>query len=321
MTPLAGSGLQRRSDVPNMPDVAVVLPCLNEGLSIGQVVSDFRVALPGARIFVVDNGSTDDTALVAANAGATVLTETLRGKGNAVRRAFAAIVADIYVIADGDGTYDASMAPLLVACLMDEQLDMVVASRRKTTDAAFRARHEWGNRLFNNILRRLFGSSFTDVFSGYRVFSRRYVRSFPSTSSGFEIETEMTMHALLLRMPAKEMPAAYGTRVAGAASKLNTWRDGSRIAATIVKFFRIYRPLSYYGILAGMGFLAGLALFLPVYATFLNTGLVPRIPTLIVSIALGLTGLLLAAIGILLEAITASRLETRHLLYLNADRR
>lgn len=304
--------------VANHPRVSVILPCLNEAAAIGDVIQSFQAALPEAHIYVVDNGSTDATASIAAAANARVIFEPFRGKGNAVRRAFTAIDSDIYVIADGDGTYDASAADRLINCLQTERLDMVVASRRKISDAAFRAKHEWGNIFFNEILQRLFGSALTDIFSGYRVFSRRYVHSFPIASNGFEIETEMTMHALLLRMPVREIPCDYGVRTIGTASKLSTWRDGWAIAWTIARFFRQYRPLVYFGVLSGATLFAALGLFLPLLATYLETGLVPRLPTLVVAVTVGIVGLMLATAGVLLDAIADSRLEVRRLLYLNA---
>lgn len=298
--------------------IAVVLPCLNEAAAIAGVIAEFRAALPSAEIFVIDNASTDATAEVARSAGAHVLHEASRGKGHAVRRAFASIDADVYVIADGDGTYDAAAAPALIGKLVDERLDMVVGSRRKIADDAYRAGHEWGNRLFNNLLKSLFGSAFRDIFSGYRILSGRFVKSFPAMSDGFEIETEMATHAVLLRLPVAEVDCDYKGRAAGTHSKLNKYRDGWRILRTIGKLVRLHRPLFYFASLAGLLLGMSLALFVPILLHFLETGLVPRLPTLIVSVAMAIVGALLAMCGIILDSTIRTQLEIRRLLYLNA---
>jgi glycosyltransferase involved in cell wall biosynthesis len=296
----------------------VVLPCLNEAAAIAGVIAGFRAALPAADIYVIDNASTDGTAEVAERTGARVLTEPQRGKGNAVRRAFAAIDADIYVLADGDGTYDATRAPELVDALVDKRLDMVVGARRKTADEAYRSGHEFGNRAFNRALEAAFGSNFRDILSGYRVLSRRFVKSFPAMSDGFEIETEMSVHAILLRMPTLEVDCDYGARALGSASKLNTWRDGLRILRTMLTLVRLHRPLVFFGIIGGL--LAGisLGLFVPVLRTYLETGLVPRLPTLVVSGVAALASLLSIAAGLILDASARTQVEIRRLLYLNA---
>jgi hypothetical protein len=316
-------GKDAARSTPAVPDprplrTAVVLPCLNEEAAIAGVIAGFRAALPRAEIYVIDNASTDGTAVAAARAGAFVLAEPQRGKGNAVRRAFAAIEADICVIADGDGTYDAARAPELIETLLANRLDMVVGARRKTAEEAFRAGHEFGNWAFNKALQTAFGSSFRDIFSGYRVLSRRYVKSFPAMSDGFEIETEMSVHAILLRMPTLEVDCDYGARPAGTQSKLKTVRDGLRILATIHTLIRLHRPLVYFAVVSGT--LAGVALglFVPVLLTYLETGLVPRIPTLIVSGVAGLGALLAISCGLILDAAARTQVEIRRLLYLNA---
>jgi glycosyltransferase involved in cell wall biosynthesis len=280
---------------------AVILPCLNEEHAIAGVIADFREALPDAQIFVIDNASTDRTAAVAAEAGAEVLHEPKRGKGNAVRRAFAAVEADVYVLADGDGTYDASRAPELIETLRGQRLDMVVGVRRKTAEEAYRSGHEFGNRVFNKVLETAFGSSFRDILSGYRVLSRRFVRSFPAMSDGFEIETEMSVHAILLRMATREVDCDYGARAEGSASKLKTVRDGFRILGTIFTLVRLHRPLIFFAIITGLLAGTSLGLFLPILQTYLATGLVPRFPTLIISGVLGLASLLALACGLILD--------------------
>ncbi len=305
------------------PRTAVILPCLNEAQAIAGVIAGFRTALPEADIFVIDNASTDTTADVARAASATVLLEPVRGKGNAVRRAFAAIEADIYVIADGDGTYDAARAPELIGALANERLDMVVGARRKTAEEAYRAGHEFGNWAFNRALKAAFGSSFRDIFSGYRVLSRRFVKAFPAMSDGFEIETEMSVHAILLRMPTLEVDCDYGARPEGSASKLKTVRDGARILGTLFTLVRLHRPLVFFAVVSGGLMGIALGLFVPVFLTFLQTGLVPRFPTLIVSVMAALASLLALFCGLILDASARTQVEIRRLLFLNttpADR-
>jgi glycosyltransferase involved in cell wall biosynthesis len=304
--------------VSSLPRVAVLLPCLNEALAIGGVIAEFRKALPDADIYVIDNGSQDATAQVARIAGAEVIYELQAGKGNAVRRAFAAVEADVYLLADGDGTYEASRAPELIDKLLTQRLDMVVATRSKASDDAYRWGHQYGNNLFNLILKRSFGSTFEDVFSGYRVLSRRYIRSFPALSQGFEIETEMAVHAILLRMPTLEVATQYGSRVPGASSKLSTWRDGARVLATVVRLIRLHRPLIFFSSIAGLFMAAAVTLFYPVLVIYLETGLVPRFPTLIVALALLVIAIVLLACGLVLDAVKHTQLEIRRLLYLNA---
>ena len=298
--------------------VAVLLPCYNEEAAIGQTVAAFRRALPGAIIYVYDNNSADETRAVAEAAGAIVRTERMQGKGHVVRRMFADVEADIYVMADGDSTYDASAAPALVARLVEEQLDMVVAARRsEVEDGAYRRGHRLGNRLFTGLLSSLFGRSFSDIFSGYRVFSRRFAKSFPALSRGFETETEISVHALELAMPVAEMVTAYGARPDGSHSKLSTWGDGWRILKTILHLYRIERPVLFYGSFAL--FLATLAIVLavPLAITYFETGLVPRFPTAILATGLMILAFLSFFTGLILDTVVRGRREVRRLHYLS----
>jgi glycosyltransferase involved in cell wall biosynthesis len=298
--------------------IAVILPCHDEATSIAQVVKEFQTALPGAKIYVIDNASTDATAQVASEAGAIVIGEPLRGKGNAVRRAFAAIDSDIYLMADGDDPYDASTAPQLIEILRAEHLDMVVGSRRHIDDDAYRRGHQLGNQMFSSLLKLMFGSGLSDIFSGYRVFSRRFVKSFPALSTGFEIETEMSVHATSLRLSVKEVPCDYGSRMTGSASKLRTYRDGTRILMSMTRLFRHHRPLLFFGTLAAICIGIALILFAPVLIAFLKTGLVMRLPTVILCTGLVLTAGLLVTTGLILDTTTRTQLEIRRLLYLNS---
>jgi glycosyltransferase involved in cell wall biosynthesis len=298
--------------------IAVILPCHDEATSIAQVIKEFQTALPGAKIYVIDNASTDATAQVASEAGAIVIGEPLRGKGNAVRRAFAAIDSDIYLMADGDGTYDASTAPQLIEILRVEHLDMVVGSRRHIDDDAYRRGHQLGNQMFSSLLKLMFGSGLNDIFSGYRVFSRRFVKSFPALSTGFEIETEMSVHATSLRLSVKEVPCDYRSRMTGSASKLRTYRDGTRILMSMTRLFRHHRPLLFFGTLAAICIGIAIILFAPVLIAFLKTGLVMRLPTVILCTGLVLTAGLLVTTGLILDTTTRTQLEIRRLLYLNS---
>jgi len=297
--------------------IAVLLPCYNEETAIAQTVAAFRSALPGADIYVYDNNSSDRTREVAAEAGAIVRAERMQGKGNVVRRMFADVEADIYVMADGDATYDASAAPVLVRKLLDEQLDMVVGARQSELEEAYRLGHRLGNRLFTGLLASLFGRTFSDIFSGYRVFSRRFAKSFPALSRGFETETEISVHALELVMPVGEVVTAYGARPEGSHSKLSTWRDGWRIMRTIIHLFRIERPVLFYGSFSL--FLATLAIVLsiPLAITFLQTGLVPRFPTAILATGLMILAALSFFTGLILDTVVRGRRETRRLHYLS----
>ncbi len=297
--------------------IAILLPCYNEEAAIGQTVAAFRAALPSAQVFVYDNNSADRTREVAQAAGAIVREERMQGKGHVVRRMFADIEADIYLMADGDMTYDASAAPELVRRLVEERLDMVVGARKSEVEEAYRRGHRLGNRLFTAILAGLFGRSFTDIFSGYRVFSRRFVKSFPALSRGFETETEISVHALELAMPVAEVVTAYGARPEGSVSKLSTYRDGWRIMRTILHLFRIERPILFYGGFAA--FLAGLGLVLalPLVVTYAQTGLVPRFPTAILVTGMMIVAFLSFGVGLILDTVVRGRREVRRLAYLS----
>lgn len=298
------------------PRIAVLLPCYNEEAAIARTVISFRAALPDAAIYVYDNNSSDRTAEVAAAAGAVVRAERMQGKGHVVRRMFADVEADIYVMADGDATYDAAAAPALVAKLVDERLDMVVGARQSEVEEAYRRGHRLGNRLFTGLLARLFGRSFTDIFSGYRVFSRRFVKSFPALSAGFETETEISVHALELAMPVGEVVTAYGARPEGSVSKLSTYRDGWRIAKTILHLFRLERPVLFYGWIAFLLGMAALILAIPLAITYARTGLVPRFPTAILATGLTLLAALSFFTGLILDTVVRGRREVRRLHYL-----
>jgi glycosyltransferase involved in cell wall biosynthesis len=296
--------------------IAVILPCYNEEAAIAETVAGFRAALPAATIYVYDNNSRDRTVELARAAGAVVRTERQQGKGHVVRRMFADIDADIYVMADGDLTYDPKAAPEMVRLLVDEQYDMVVGTRQHDAVDAYRGGHLLGNRLFTGLLARLFGRSFTDIFSGYRVFSRRFVKSFPVLSEGFEIETEISVHALELRMPVGEVVTAYGARPEGSASKLSTYRDGWRILKTIVTLYRIERPVLFYGGLAGLLLFVAVLLAVPLVLTYLDTGLVPRFPTAILVTGMTIIAVLSFFAGLILDTVTRGRREMRRLAYL-----
>jgi glycosyltransferase involved in cell wall biosynthesis len=296
--------------------VAVLVPCYNEEKTVAEVVRGFRAALPTAEIYVYDNNSKDRTVALAREAGAVVRTETLQGKGNVVRRMFADIDADIYVMIDGDNTYHAPSAPGLIQKLLDEKLDMVVGSRVDQEEAAYRLGHRFGNRVLTGFVARLFGERFKDILSGYRVFSRRYVKSFPALAKGFETETELTVHALELRMPVAELPTPYGARPVGSASKLNTWRDGFRILMQILRLFREERPLQFFLFWFAALFLLSVALGTPVVIEFLRTGLVPRLPTAVLATGVMLLAFLSLMSGLILDTVTRGRRELRRLAYL-----
>lgn len=296
--------------------IAVLLPCYNEARTIGAVVRGFAEALPGARICVFDNNSTDDTARAAAHAGARVYRETRQGKGNVVRRMFADIDADIYVMADGDGTYDPNDAPTLVNTLVTERADMVVGTRRHVGIDAGRSGHAFGNRSFNRLYRWLFGTGFTDIFSGYRAFTRRFVKSFPAISAGFEIETEMSVHASQLMIPVVEIDLDYGRRVEGSASKLRTFRDGFRILSMFAMLTKETRPLLFYSLFAALAAGTASILMFPVIATYLETGLVPRLPTAVVATGLYVIAAILVGCGLVLDSLTRSRVEQKRILFL-----
>lgn len=299
------------------PSIAVLLPCFNEERTIGAVVRGFREALPQAAIYVFDNNSTDLTALQARAAGAIVVREPRQGKGNVVRRMFADIDADIYVMADGDGTYDPADTPHLVNTLLTERVDMVVGTRRGVEEDAGRAGHAFGNKLFNRLFHFLFGRDFTDIFSGYRVFSRRFVKSFPAVSGGFEIETEMSVHATMLKIPACEIPLDYGRRPEGSTSKLSTFRDGARILWMFAMLMKETRPARFFGALA-LGFLAvGVGFMAPVLYEYAMTGLVPRMPTWMLSIGLVVLSMIMMVAGLILDSVARGRAEQKRIHYLS----
>lgn len=297
--------------------IAVLLPCYNEEAAIGQTVAGFRAAFPAADIYVFDNNSSDRTTEVARAAGAIVRTERMQGKGHVVRRMFADVEADVYVMADGDATYDAAAAPGMVAMLLEERLDMVVGARRDQVEAAYRRGHRLGNAVFTGLLARLFGRSFSDIFSGYRVFSRRFVKSFPVLSSGFEIETEISVHALELKMPVAELVTNYGARLEGSTSKLSTYRDGLRIMRTIVTLFRVERPALFFGAAGGLLALIAIILAIPLVITYSETGQVPRFPTAILVTGLMILASLSATCGLILDTVVRGRREMRRLAYLS----
>ncbi len=300
----------------NAVDVAVIIPCYNEEVAIGRVVADFRRALPKARIYVYDNASTDRTAEVAARAGAIVGHEPFKGKGNVMRRMFSDVEADVYVLVDGDDTYDASAAPALVRTLLDNQLDMVNGARVTQIKEAYRFGHRFGNRLLTGMVQVIFGKQFGDMLSGYRVFSRRLVKSFPATSAGFEIETELTVHALELRMKTAEVPTRYKDRPEGSTSKLNTIRDGLRILRMIGLLVKEERPLMFFSCAAVLLALLSVGLATPVVMEFLRTGLVPRLPTAVLSVGVMMVAVLSMGCGLVLDTVTHSRREMKRLAYL-----
>lgn len=297
--------------------IAVLLPCYNEETAIAGVIEDFQNALPSAQIYVYDNNSTDRTADVARSAGAIVRSETYQGKGNVVRRMLADIDADVYVMADGDGTYDTSAAGRLIDELVTNNLDMVVGTRLGGGDEAYRRGHQWGNRFFNRVVGHLFGESFSDILSGYRVLSRRFAKSFPVTSSGFEIETELSVHALDLKIATAEIKLPYGARPEGSQSKLNTYRDGARILWTIAMLYKELKPGRFFGSAGVALMFMSLGLGLPLVATFLETGLVPRFPTAILATGIMQLGFLAFGCGLVLESVAQGRREAKRMRYLD----
>jgi glycosyltransferase involved in cell wall biosynthesis len=297
--------------------VAAVVPCYNEAETIAQVIRDFRRHLPGSAIYVFDNNSSDGTREIALAAGAQVRQVPLQGKGNVIRRMFADIEADIYVMVDGDGTYDISAAPRMIDALLAEGLDMVVGRRVSDDAAAYRIGHRLGNILLTGFAASIFGRTFSDMLSGYRIFSRRYVKSFPAHAKGFEIETELAVHALELRMPVLEIDTHYGSRPDGSVSKLNTYRDGIRILLTIFRLFKLERPLLFFSIGFVISMLAAFVLAIPIFETYMETGLVPRFPTAILCAALVLLGFLLLTCGLVLDTVTKGRLEAKRCVYLS----
>ena len=299
------------------PRIAVLLPCFNEEAAIAATVRGFRDALAGATVYVYDNNSRDRTRQVAAEAGAVVRSEKQQGKGNVVRRMFADVDADVYVMADGDLTYDPAAAPAMVEMLLADQLDMVVGTRRHEVKDAYRGGHVLGNRVFTGLLSGLFGRSFSDIFSGYRVFSRRFVKSFPVLSAGFEIETEMSVHALELRMPVGEVETSYAARPEGSHSKLSTYGDGWRILKTIGTLYRVERPALFYGAIGALLVVVAILLAIPLVRTYMETGLVPRFPTAILVTGMIIIAVLCVFAGLILDTVTRGRREVRRLAYLS----
>lgn len=297
--------------------IAVLLPCRDEALTISEVVKGFRTALPNADVYVYDNASTDETSAVAAQQGALVRYEPLPGKGNVVRRMFADIDADVYVMADGDGTYDWASAAAMVDLLVKQQLDMVVAKRVATDESAYRSGHALGNRLFTGCVSWLFGNRFSDIFSGYRVFSRRFVKSFPALASGFEVETELTVHALELGLPVAEISTPYRGRARGSKSKLSTWTDGVRIALAIVILYKDVQPLRFFGWIGALLAATALILAEPLLVTYLEIGLVPRLPTAVLATGIMILAVLSVTCGLILDNVARGRRELKRLFYLS----
>jgi glycosyltransferase involved in cell wall biosynthesis len=301
---------------PAQPRVAVLMPCFNEEAAVATVISDFRNALPSAEIFVYDNNSSDRTAALARDAGAQVRSERRQGKGHVVRRMFADIDADIYVLVDGDATYDAASAPRMIEALLSDRLDMVVGLRVDQAEAAYRPGHRAGNRVLTSFLSSVFGHAFNDILSGYRVFSRRFVKSFPVLSDGFEIETELSVHALELALPVAEIETPYYARLEGSVSKLNTWHDGFRILGTILKLYRSEKPLRFFTAIGIFLTLVSIGLAVPVIVTYLEQGIVPRLPTAVLSMGLMILAVLSVSSGLVLDTVTRGRREMKLLAYL-----
>ena len=296
--------------------IAVLVPCFNEEAAVATVIADFRKALPSARIFVYDNNSSDRTVAVAREAGAEVRRERRQGKGHVVRRMFADIDADIYVLVDGDATYDAASAPRMIDALVSDRLDMVVGFRVDQVETAYRRGHRAGNWMLTGFLSSVFGQAFRDILSGYRVLSRRFVKSFPVLSDGFEIETELSVHALELALPVTEIETPYYARPAGSFSKLNTWRDGFRILGTILKLYRSEKPLRFFGAIGIFLILVSIGLAIPVLVTYLEQGVVPRLPTAVLSMGLMILAVLSMSSGLVLDTVTRGRREMKLLAYL-----
>jgi glycosyltransferase involved in cell wall biosynthesis len=302
---------------PAQPRIAVLVPCFNEEAAVATVVGDFRKALPSAEIFVYDNNSSDRTVAVAREAGAQVRSERRQGKGHVVRRMFADIDADIYVLVDGDATYDAASAPRMIETLLSDHLDMVVGLRVDQVEAAYRPGHRTGNWMLTGFLSQVFGQAFKDMLSGYRVFSRRFVKSFPVLSDGFEIETELSVHALELALPVAEIETPYYARPEGSFSKLNTWHDGLRILGTILKLYRSEKPLRFFTAIGIFLTLVSFGLVIPVIVTYFEQGLVPRLPTAVLSMGLMILAMLSVSSGLVLDTVTRGRREMKLLAYLS----
>jgi glycosyltransferase involved in cell wall biosynthesis len=299
-----------------IPTIAVIVPCYNEEATIANVVRDFSAVLPGAQVYVYDNNSKDKTAEIARKSGALVRTETQQGKGNVVRRAFADVDADIYVLVDGDDTYDAQSAPKLIGQLLNGPYDMINAARVEKSEQAYRRGHRFGNWAISTMIAVLFGKSCSDVLSGYRIFSKRFVKSLPALARGFEIETELTVHALQLRMPVAETQTPYKERPEGSVSKLNTFRDGFRILFTIIHLLKEEKPLLFFSCISMVLGLAALALGIPVIEDYMKTGLVPRLPSAVLATGLIILASLGITCGLILDSLTRARLEVKRLNYL-----
>lgn len=297
--------------------IAVLVPCYNEEAAVATVVADFRKALPAATVYVYDNNSRDRTVAVAREAGAEVRSETHQGKGHVVRRMFADVDADVYVLVDGDATYDAPSAPVMIEKLLAEHLDMVVGLRVDQSVAAYRPGHRTGNWMLTSFLASVFGEAFKDILSGYRVFSRRFVKSFPVLSDGFEIETELSVHALELALPVAEIATPYYARPEGSFSKLNTWRDGFRILGTILRLYRSEKPLRFFTAIGIFLMLVSVGLAIPVFVTYLEEGVVPRLPTAVLSTGLMVVAVLSISSGLVLDTVTRGRREMKLLAYLS----
>src|SRR5689334_14877383 len=305
--------------IPPSMRIAVLVPCYNEEAAVASVVRDFRQALPTATVYVYDNNSKDQTIAVAREAGAQVRSERRQGKGHVVRRMFADIDADVYVLVDGDATYDAPSAPRMIERLVDEHLDMVVGLRVDQEQAAYRMGHRTGNWMLTGFLAEVFGQAFKDILSGYRVFSRRFVKSFPVLSDGFEIETELSVHALELALPVTEVATPYYARPEGSVSKLNTWRDGFRILNTILKLYRSEKPLRFFTAIGIFLALLSIGLSIPIVITYLEEGIVPRLPTAVLSMGLMILAMLSISSGLVLDTVTRGRREMKLLAYLARD--
>ena len=297
--------------------LAVLIPCYNEEVAIAQVITDFRRALPDALIYVYDNNSKDNTVHVAREAGAIVRREPLQGKGNVVRRMFADVEADVYILVDGDATYDAASAPRMIHHLIDNQLDMVNGARKTEIEEAYRPGHRFGNWLLTSMVSWIFGNRFKDMLSGYRIFSRRYVKSFPALAVGFETETELTVHALDLRMPTDEIETPYKDRPAGSVSKLSTFKDGFRVLWMILVLIKEEKPMPFFSLLAALFAAVSVILMIPILYDFFETGLVPRLPTAILSMGLMIVSFLSLACGLILDTVTRGRCEMKRMRYLN----
>jgi glycosyltransferase involved in cell wall biosynthesis len=316
---ITGIATVRLSDValPRSVSIAVLIPCYNEAIAVGRVVSEFRAALPDATIYAYDNNSTDDTIAVARHAGAIVRRESRQGKGNVVRRMFADIEADVYILVDGDDTYDAAAAPKLVSTLIDDDLDFVNGARFNRSSQAYRFGHRFGNVMLTQIVRLIFGRNFSDMLSGYKILSRRFVKSFPATSSGFETETEIVVHALELRMPCAELVTAYGERPEGSSSKLRTVQDGIKILFFIARLIKNERPFQLFALVGALLILAAFILGFPILLNFLETGLVPRFPTVILCAGLVIVGVICFFSALILDMTTRTRQELKRLAYLS----